>query len=395
MSQPRISAVNVDGVAHAFRELRAAEYPWTAEVTYLNNASIGPIPQRTRRLLDALSAKRAAPHSLEDRDLAGALVDARHAAAELINAEASEIALATNTSYGLNVAARGLPIQPGEIVLVPDGEFPANVYPWLLLQERGVRVELVPPSPQGWPDETYLLQRLEDPRVRVLAISLVQFANGFRADLPGLGAAARRNGTFVVVDAIQGIGQVPLDVRNTPVDVLSCGAQKWLLSPWGSGFFYVRRELLDTVEPPFGGWMAFEGTDDFACLTRYDMTPHHDARRFELVTLPFQDHMGMAKSVRMLLDLGIANIAGHLRRIRRPLLDAAARGAFEIVSPTDGVHESAIVCVRTRDSHASYRALVRAGVVSAFREGAIRFSPHWYNTGAEMERVAAILEGSE
>lgn len=395
MTQPRASAVNADDIARAFRAVRSAEYPWTADVTYLNSASIGPIPERTRRLLDAFTAKRVTPHSLGDEDLHRVLVGARGAAAELINADVEEIALATNTSYGLNVAAQGLPIARGDTVLVPDGEFPANVYPWLSLRRRGVKVELTPPSPEGWPDEAYLLQRLEDPRVRVLAISLVQFANGYRADLAKLGAAARRNGTFLVVDAIQGIGQIPFDVRDTPVDVLACGAQKWLLSPWGSGFFYVRRALLDTIEPPVVGWMAFEGTDDFACLTQYDTTPRPDARRFELVTLPFHDLAGMTESVRMLLDLGVANIADHLRRLRRPLLDAAAQGALEIVSPTDGIHESAVVCVRTRDSAASYRTLQRAGVVSAFREGAIRFSPHCYNTEAEMERVAAILAGVE
>src|SRR5690349_6264662 len=164
-----------------FRALRAAEFPWTADTVYLNNASIGPIPERTRRVLDEFTAKRTAPHLLPDRELQAGLQAARAAVAALLNAEPAEIALATNTSHGLNLAARALPLTPGDVVLVSDREFPANVYPWLLLKKRGVGVELAPCAPDGWPDEDYLVERLHDPRVRVLAVSFVQFSNGYRA----------------------------------------------------------------------------------------------------------------------------------------------------------------------------------------------------------------------
>jgi len=217
-----------------FRALRAAEFPWTADTVYLNNASIGPIPERTRRALDEFTAKRTAPHLLPDRELQAGLQAARAAVARLLNAEPAEIALATNTSYGLNLAARALPLARGDVVVVSDREFPANVYPWLLLKKQGIQVELAPCTPEGWPDEDFLVERLHDPRVRVLAVSFVQFSNGYRADLARLGAACRANGTFLVVDGIQGVGSSVLDVRETPIDILACGGQKWLLSPWGS-----------------------------------------------------------------------------------------------------------------------------------------------------------------
>ena len=375
----------------AFRSVRSTEFPWTAETIYLNNASVGPLPERTRRVLDEFSAKRTAPHLLPDRSLHGQLADARTAAAQLLNADISEIALATNTSYGLNVAALSLPIRPGDVVLVSDKEFPANVYPWLLLRERGVAVEFAPTTTQGWPDEAHLLERLRDPRVRVLAVSHVQFSNGFRADVHSLGEACRANGTFLVVDAIQALGQCPLDVRTVPVDVLACGAQKWLLSPWGSGFLYVRREMIPHLEPKVTGWLAFEGTDDFTRLTDYNPTFRSDARRFELATLPFQDFLGMAESVGLLLELGVERIQAYLQHVVRPLHDAAAAGTFELTSPTDGTHESAIVCVRTPRVAESFHALKQAGVVCVMREGAIRLSPHFYNTAEEMERVVEIL----
>src|SRR5436853_228769 len=201
------------------------------------------------------------------RELQACLQAARVAVARLLNADPSEIALATNTSHGLNLAASALPLQRGDVVLVSDREFPANVYPWMLLKKQGVEVELAPCAPEGWPDEAYLVERLHDPRVRVLAVSFVQFSNGYRADLARLGVACRANGTFLVVDGIQGVGDSVLDVRETPVDILACGGQKWLLAPWGSGFVYVRRELISVLEPAVAGWMAFEGTDDLSRLT--------------------------------------------------------------------------------------------------------------------------------
>lgn len=374
-----------------FRELRDREFPWAADVTYLNNASIGPLPERTRRVLDAFAARRATPHLLSDRELQQMLADARAAAARLLNAEVEEIALAPNTTVGVNTAAGALPIAAGDTVLLSDREFPANVYPWLVLRERGVHVELARTTPEGWPDEAYLLERLRDPRVRVLAISFVQFSNGFRADLATLGRACRENGTFLVVDAIQGLGQCELDVRRVPVDVLACGAQKWLLSPWGAGFVWVRRELIADLQPPMAGWMAFEGTDDFTRLTEYRTAYRADARRFEVGTLPFQEMQAMAVSVDLLLELGIARIAAHLRELKRPLVEAASRGAFALTSPTDGVHESAIVCVRTADVPRTHQALRDAGVVCVMREGSIRLSPHWYNTPEEIGRVLEIL----
>ncbi len=304
----------VRALRESLRALRAAEFPWTADTVYLNNASTGPIPERTRRALDEFTAKRTAPHLLPDRELFAGLAAARLGIAHLLNADPSEIALATNTSFGLHLAARALPLKPGDIVLLSDKEFPANVYPWLMLKKEGITVEVARCGPEGWPDESHLLERLRDPRVRVLAVSFVQFSNGYRADLKKLGAAARANGTYLVVDAIQGIGNSVLDVRETPVDILACGGQKWLLSPWGSGFVYVRKELIQTLEPAITGWMAFEGTDDFSRLTEYNPTFRADARRFEMITLPYQDFVGLTASLGLLLE--IAGLAARDRRAR-------------------------------------------------------------------------------
>jgi selenocysteine lyase/cysteine desulfurase len=392
MTDVAFHPAKVKALRESLRHLRASEFPWTADTAYLNNASIGPIPERTRRILDAFNAKRTAPHLLPDRDLFAGLQAARDAAARLINADTGEIALATNTGYGLNLAAQALPLAQGDRVILSDKEFPANVYPWLMLRKQGVEVTLAPCTREGWPDEDYLLSALRDPRVKVLAVSFVQFSNGFRADLKKLSAAARANGTMLVVDGIQGVGNSVLDVRETPVDILACGGQKWLLSPWGSGFVYVRKELIPTIEPAMIGWMAFEGTDDFSRLTEYNPTFRADARRFEMITLPYQDFYGFTQSVELLLEIGIPEIAEVTRSLHDPILGWADAHGMRVVSPRDERHRSAILCIAPAEPVEAYHAIKRARIVCSLREGAIRLSPHCYNTVGEMEKVLDVLE---
>jgi len=371
--------------------LRASDFPWTAETTYLNNASIGPLPERTVRVLETFNRRRAMPFTLPDRDLFGTLAASRRLVSRLLSVTPEEIALTVNTGFGLSVIARALPLERGDRVLVSDKEFPANVYPWMRLREIGVEMELVPTTADGWPDEARLLERLADPRVRVLAVSLVQFSNGYMVDLAALSDATRRTGAWLVVDAIQGLGQVPLDLGRTQVDVLACGGQKWLLSPWGSGFVYVRRELIARLSPPVTGWMAFEGTDDFTRLTSYHDTLRGDARRFELITLPYQEFAGMNASLELVHELGAHRIASHLRTLHAPVLDWADRTGVRVSSPR-GVRGTGILCLAPPEVDRAFRALKAARIIGSLREGAIRLSPHAYNTVAEMERVVEVLD---
>lgn len=374
-------------------ELRASDFPWTSETAYLDSASIGPLPARSRAELDAFNALRSTPHRIPKDVQFGALTRARALAGRLLNVSPTEIALATNTSFGINIAARALPLEPGDVVLVSDREFPANVYPWMNLTDAGVQVELVPVSPEGWPDEARLLDRLTDPRVKVLAVSLVQFSNGYMVDLAALSRATRATKTWLVVDAIQGLGQVPVDLQETPVDILATGAQKWLLSPWGSGFFYVRKEILEELAPPLAGWLAFQGTDDFSKLTDYNPTWHDDSRRFELITLPFQDFAAMNKSLELILDIGIPEIAAHLQLVQQPLLDLAARRDIPVTSPR-GSHGCAIVCLKAPGAARLHGVLRRNEVICSLREGSLRFSPHLFNSVDDVARAAAVLEAN-
>jgi len=374
------------------RELRNREFPWTAETTYLAAASIGPLPERTRLAIEAFNAKRTAPHLIPDRDQLAIHSAARAAAARLVNADPAEIALAPNTSTGLHIAASALPLGPGDIVLVSDREFPANVYPWLARRTAGVVVERVPVTPQGFPDEARLLERLTDPRVRALAVSAVQFSSGYRADLARLGAACRASGAFLVVDAIQALGVVPVDVRALPIDLMACGGQKWLLGPWGSGFCYVRRELTGRLTPPMSGWLSYRGMEDFSNLLSYDDRLVDDARRFEVASPATQDQLGLTTSIGLLLELGVEAIAAYLRSLGEPLLAWAAARGVRIASPTEPRHRSQIVCLAPADAREAHRRLREAGIVTSLREGAIRIAPHCYNTVEEMDKVVDVLE---
>ena len=373
--------------------LRETEFPWTRDTIYLNHAGIGPIPERARRALEDYARERVSPTTLTDERLMAVLSAGRAKAARLIGADPGEIALTTNTSFGLNLAARMLPLAPGDIVLVSDQDFPANVFPWRQIADRGVRLEILPRTPAGWPDEARMLERMQDARVKVLAVSHVEFHTGYRLDLAGLGAVARATETFFVVDAIQALGHVPFDVRTTPVDILSCGAQKWLLSPWGSGFMYVRRGLIEQLESPLAGWNAYEGNQNFSTLVDYGGKLHSDARRFELWTLPYQDLLGMNLSLDLLDELGIDRIEEHVAHIGRPVREWAHRAGVRLKSP-EGARESGIISLVAADIPEGLATLRAAGVATCVREGGLRLAPHCYNTIEEMERVVELLQRS-
>lgn len=370
--------------------LRESEFPGLASRVYLNSASVGPLPLRTQRELASWSDRRGRPWEISDAEQFETMATARERSAALIGATPQEIAVTTNTSFGLSLAAAGLKFEPGDIVVFSAREFPANAYPWLALREQGVMAEIAPATADGWPDEDYLVERVQDATVKLLAVSMVQFSNGYAVNLARLSAATRASGTLLVVDAIQGVGARPLDVSATPVDVLSCGGQKWLMSPWGSGFTYVRREIQPRLRPAMISWLGYEGSEDFTRLTRYAGELHHDARKYELGTLPYQDIAAMNVSLELVSQIGVPAIQAQIANCQQPLLDWARRRGVRISSPTDG-HSSAIICLAPPDAAAIHRKLADAGVTCSLREGSLRFAPHWFNTVDEVERVVEVL----
>lgn len=376
-----------------FEELRRTEFAaLDGQGIYLNCASIGPMPARSIAVLAACNRDRGRPRVWPVERINTILAESRWLCSRLINAGEDEIALMPNTTTGLNIAARALPLTRGDVVLTFDGEFPSNVYPWLARANEGILLERIPRTAEGWPDEVRLHERLLQDDVKAVMVSLTQFSNGYTLDLAALSRATRQLGKWLIVDAIQALGQVPVNVQETPVDFLACGAQKWLLSPWGTGFLYVRRELIPQFPPTFAGWAAFQGTDDYTQLTAYHPEPWDDARRYELITLPVQDFAAVNASLGLLLDVGVEGIAARLAALLSPLHRWAKSADATISSPV-GARGSAICCLRPRgDVVATYERLTHSGVVCSLREGSIRVSPHLFTQDDEIAALVELLD---
>jgi cysteine desulfurase / selenocysteine lyase len=305
-----------------------------------------------------------------------------------------EIALLPNTSFGINLAALALPMERGRRVLVSDREFPANVYPWMALAEsRGVRAEIVPATPAGTPDEARMLEEVARGDVAVVAVSAVQFTDGWVADLGALGRACAEHGAWLVVDAIQALGQLPLDPRAAGVHLLATGGQKWLCAPFGTGFAWVARELVERLEPPVVGWTSMAASADLERVTGYRYRWVEGARRFEVATQPFHDYAAFAASLALLDEAGPAAIRAHVLALLEPLAAWLRERGAEVAGDPAPERRSGILAFRTPDTGAAYRALLAAGVGCVLREGAVRLSPHLYNQPEDLERVMEALDG--
>lgn len=373
-----------------FELVRAQELP-DLEGAYLDAASITPLPRRSRVAMDGLNELRGRPQHFRAEDFAEPVEQARRACALLIGASPAEIALGPNTSFGLNVAALGLRLPKDSIVLTSQREFPANVYPWA--GREAYSLELVPVGSEGWPDEARILERLEDPRVAVLALSSVQFSTGYKADLAKLGEACRARDVIFVVDAIQSLGQIPLDVASTPVDIVAAGGHKWLCGPLGSGFLYVRDCVQERLEPQAIGWLSMQAAQALESIVSYRPGYLPDARAYEQGTQALPNLAGLAASIDLLREMEVSAIQDHLLSLGQPLLDWVSRqGEVTLASPNDMVYRSAIVALRTPSLESTHRALRAAGVICSIREGCIRLAPHFYNTINDIEAVIEVLD---
>jgi cysteine desulfurase / selenocysteine lyase len=382
-------------MSYDVKALREREFPWAerGESIYLDHASTGPLPTRTRAAIESLGARRAEPFRLTQDDYYPVHARAREACAKLIGATPDTIALMTNTSHGVNLAARSFAFGKGDVILSTHGEFPANVYPWIAAaRERGAEFRLLPLA-GDWPDEAAMMGAIEtDPRVKVVSVSWVSFWSGHAFDLVALGRACRERGILFFVDAIQGVGPRTLDVIAANVDILACGAQKWLVSPWGVGFAYVRKALIAKLEPHEVGWWAQASSGDYAKFLEYDPTWADSARRFEVITLDFVGFNAMAESIGLLLELGPKQIEAHVKSLAdRAVAFADSVKGVEFVTPREPRRRAGVLAFRTKDVAASSARLTAAKVTHSVRTGCIRLAPHFYNTVAEIDAALAVL----
>ncbi len=374
--------------------VRAREFPWAArgERIYLDHAATGPLPQRARDAQAEANANRAELWRVGFDYFWAGIVQGRELAARLIGATPEEIAITTNTSQGVNLAARALPFKAGDVVVSSAGEFPANIYPWMGLEKaKGVFLELVPMK-HRLPDEDALIAALDRPNVRALTVSWVSFATGAKLDLVRLGAACKARGIWFVVDAIQGLGPAAIDVKACHIDVLANGAQKWLLSPWGTGFAYVHRDLIQELDPPAVGWLSMPASADFTRFLDYDYAFYPDARKFEVFTAPMHDLKAMAASLSLFLELGPAAVEAHVTSLADHVVAwCDERRDVRLVTPVERARRAGLLNIAVDDLAAASARLAAAGVSHTVREGGVRLSPHLYNTTAELDIALAAL----
>lgn len=360
-------------------------FPVTRSCAYLNHAGIGTLSDPVRTAVEAFLVHRSA--SGEEGDYDTLDQELRAALAQLVGASPAEIGFVQNTSEGLNVIANGLGLQPGDNVLFCDMEFPSNVYPWMNLEKRGIEPRCVPHHGGGLTLEA--VEDHADDRTRVVAVSSVEFLTGFRTDLAALGRWCRAHDSYLVVDGIQSLGVLPMDVMANHVDFLACGGPKWLMGPGGQGFIYVRRELLDELQPVFAGCISVEGWEDWRS---YNLTFLPDASRFDLGCANFIGRVGLLAAVRLLLTVGIQAIEAWTLHLTDLLIeDLQARG-YEVISNLDPRHRSAIVTFAVPGNPAeALEKLAAEGIVISMRESYLRVSPHGYNTEEEILRIGDTL----
>jgi cysteine desulfurase / selenocysteine lyase len=364
-------------------------FPVTKNHIYLNHAAVAPLSlpvyeamqNYTRDLLD---------HGLVHwREWGNAIDRVRELAAQLIHAKPSEIAFAANTSTGLSFVANGLDWRAGDNVVTADCEFPANQLPWMRLQ-KAFGVEVRQAQERDGRLETEEIFKLIDDRTRVVTLSFVEFASGFRNDLETIGRYCRERNVLFVVDAIQGLGALQLDVEKCCIDALSADAHKFLLGPDGVAIFYVSDRLQEQLQPTVVGWTSVKSPFNF---TAGEQELADGARRFEPGALNTAGIVGLGASIELMLQIGTEQIERYLLELTDYLCERLMDSGHRIFSSRRAGEVSAVVCCThgIHSAEALHAHLEGRGIITTPRLGRLRISPHVYNTREEIDALIAAL----
>lgn len=363
-------------------------FPITDRYTYLNHAGVGPMPTTTVDAVTNAALAFSREGSLAYERLDAEMDHVRSSAATLMGVDVADVAFIKNTTAGLAIVAAGLDWQPGDRVIVPNHEFPTTVYPWIALRDRGVEVDLVEPvgARRELPLERFA-EALRRKPTRVVALSWVQFGYGWRTDLAALGRLCREHDALLCVDAMQGLGAMPASFAAWNVDVAAVDAYKWMLGPHGIGAAFVSERARKQLTPREPGWASVAHREDWDEL---DLVFDPSARRYEGGTNNIVTALGMGASIDLLLEAGIAVVWLHIDRLCRRLADGLIAHGAELRSVHgDSAHRSGIVAftLPDRDAEEIVDALEQRGIVTRPRAGAVRVSPHAYNTTDEIDHL--------
>ncbi len=369
----------------------AREFPLTRKFSYFAGASTGIIPERAIAAANGFLQRYRDTNLAFDAEAIKMMGHLRDDIAKLIGASKGEIALVPNTSVGINIIAAGFPWQDGDEVLVGTREFPANTYPWTNLQNRGVNIRWIEMTTGEITSE--MVEKALTDRTRLLTISAVQFADGYRADLATIADTCHKRGVKIIVDGIQAVGALRIKSDDWNLDAFSSGGQKHMLSPCGSGFLQIATSLMEKLNPAYDGWLShFIAAEDFQDLLKHDLPPAPDAQRFEVGTPAYGSLWGMDASVQLLLELGAENIEIHNIGISNIFCEEAKKiPGIEIASDRTEGHKSQIVSIRVPKPQVTHKKLAEQNIIVSLREGCLRFAFHIYNSINQVERAIAVL----
>jgi len=363
--------------------------PITEHYIHMNHAGVSPMSERGRaaieRLVDGILNRPYKDHqSQNEADRVRELVG------RLINASPDCITLTRSTAHGLSLLAQGLDWSAGDNVVGAEGEYPANVYPWMALERLGVEFRRVQPDGGRITPEAVL--GLADKRTRVIALSHVEFWNGFRNDIATIGAECRRRGILFAVDVMQSAGALRVDVEQMAIDCCAAGAGKWLMGPPGVGFCYFTPELLERVRPVVVGATSVAGHERYF---DYDLTLRPTARRFEESVVSLLDTVTFGAALELLLEVGVTTIEDRVLNLAERLARGLSERGHEIIEPWPRARSESSGIVSFRKPGASAQEVLRdlnaAHVVARIHRDFVRLSPHFYNTYEEVERVLEVL----
>lgn len=364
-------------------------FPITEHYIHMNHAGVAPMSRRVVAAIEQVTEASAnRPYrdhwSQDEADRVRSLIG------DLVHAPAECIALTRSTAHGMSLLAGGLDWKAGDNAVGALGEFPSNVYPWMALAERGVEFRLAKPMGGRVTEESVL--SLIDSRTRVVALSHVEFWNGYRVDIDAVGAECRRRGILLAVDVMQSAGALRVDVERMPIDFCAAGAGKWLMGPAGIGFCYFAPSLVERIKPVIVGTASVAVPERFF---DYELTLAPTARRFEESVVSLLDTAAFAAALELLLEVGPEIIERRVLDLARRLGEGLAASGCELIEPWPRAEKesSGIVSFRKPGSNAPavLRDLTAAHVIARTHRDFVRLSPHFYNTEEEVDRVLQVL----
>lgn len=370
-------------------QLRAL-FPVTARFNYLNHAAVSAPPHPTIHAIQKYLADVSENGSINFKAWLDTKERTRRLLAELLGARPEQVAFTRNTSDGLSTVANGLKWREGDNLVTFRNEFPSNIYPWLRLRDTfGVDVRMCDER-EGRIDLEELIDLIDD-QTRVVAISHVQYASGFRADLHRLGRAARAHDALLVVDVIQSLGVWPVNVASELVDVAAGACHKWLLTPEGVGYLYLSDRARARIQPTLVGWVSVPNPDDY---NNFDQGWNVGTLAWETGTGPTGLIHGLEESLKLLREVGIKNIQSHLETLTDHLCDRLQDSSYHVVSSRQPHEKSQTICIQSRSGFRPmdlYSHLKKQNIITAPRGDRLRISPHLYNTLAEIDHLIGAL----